>query len=90
MFKRGIPITAFEVDDISPPGFKRLKARRHVHRRADRGGPVTIAVCADTCGAGLIPQLYQPLTSLAPEIRPCSAGLLGRRTRAETRLRRVV
>jgi glyoxylase I family protein len=58
MFKQGIPITAFEVDDIASD-FKRLKARGVVFtQEPTRTGPVTIAVCADTCG-NLI-QLYQP------------------------------
>ena len=47
MFTQGIPIAAFEVDDIDGE-WRRLKGL----------GPVTIAICADTCG-NLI-QLYQP------------------------------
>jgi catechol 2,3-dioxygenase-like lactoylglutathione lyase family enzyme len=58
MFKQGIPITAFEVDDIAAD-FKRLKAQGVVFtQEPTAAGPVTIAVCADTCG-NLI-QLYQP------------------------------
>ena len=58
MFKQGIPITAFEVEDIAAD-FKRLKALGVVFtQEPTAAGPVTIAVCADTCG-NLI-QLYQP------------------------------
>ena len=58
IFKQGIPITAFEVRDIDGE-FKRLKALGVVFtQEPTRMGPVSIAVCADTCG-NLI-QLYQP------------------------------
>ena len=58
IFKQGIPITAFEVRDIEAE-FKRLKALGVVFtQEPTRMGPVSIAVCADTCG-NLI-QLYQP------------------------------
>jgi glyoxylase I family protein len=58
IFKQGIPITAFEVADIGGE-FKRLKALGVAFtQEPTRMGPVTIAVCADTCG-NLI-QLYQP------------------------------
>jgi len=58
MFKQGIPITAFEVEDIGAD-FKRLKALGVVFTQEPTvAGPITIAVCADTCG-NLI-QLYQP------------------------------
>lgn len=58
IFKQGIPITAFEVLDIEAE-FKRLKALGVVFtQEPTRMGPVSIAVCADTCG-NLI-QLYQP------------------------------
>ena len=57
LFKQGIPATAFEVDDIVQE-CQRLKARGVVFtQEPTRQGPVTIAVCADTCG-NLI-QLYQ-------------------------------
>ena len=57
LFKQGIPATAFEVDDIAHE-CDRLKARGVVFTQAPtRHGPVTIAICADTCG-NLI-QLYQ-------------------------------
>ncbi len=58
IFKQGIPITAFEVVDIGGE-FKRLKALGVAFtQEPTRMGPVTIAICADTCG-NLI-QLYQP------------------------------
>ena len=57
LFRQGIPATAFEVDDIEQE-CRRLKARGVVFtQEPTRQGPVTIAVCADTCG-NLI-QLYQ-------------------------------
>ena len=58
IFNQGIPITAFEVDDIRKE-FKRLSGLGVVFtQEPTAAGPVTIAVCADTCG-NLI-QLYQP------------------------------
>lgn len=57
IFKQGIPATAFEVENIEQE-FQRLKALGVVFTQGpNRQGPVTIAVCADTCG-NLI-QLYQ-------------------------------
>jgi catechol 2,3-dioxygenase-like lactoylglutathione lyase family enzyme len=57
LFKQGIPATAFEVEDIEQE-FQRLKALGVAFTQGpSRHGPVTIAVCADTCG-NLI-QLYQ-------------------------------
>ena len=58
LFKQGIPATAFEVSDITQE-YQRLKALGVVFtQEPNRQGPVTIAICADTCG-NLI-QLYQP------------------------------
>lgn len=58
LFKQGIPATAFEVANIDQE-FQRLRAAGVVFtQEPHRQGPVTIAVCADTCG-NLI-QLYQP------------------------------
>jgi glyoxylase I family protein len=58
MFTQGIPIAAFEVDDIDGE-WRRLKGLGVVFtQEPTKSGPVTIAVCADTCG-NLI-QLYQP------------------------------
>ena len=60
LFKQGIPATAFEVADIEQE-FQRLKGLGVVFtQNPSKQGPVTIAVCADTCG-NLI-QLYQPPT----------------------------
>ena len=58
IFKQGIPITAFEVDDIRSE-FERLKAQGVVFTMEPTDvGPVLIAILSDTCG-NLI-QLYQP------------------------------
>src|SRR5262249_56333911 len=58
IFKQGIPITAFEVDDIRSE-FDRLKARRVLFTMEPAAvGPVLISISSDTCG-NLI-QLYQP------------------------------
>jgi len=57
MFNEGIPLTAFEVDDIQAE-FARLKAAGVVFKtEPTSAGPVTIAVFEDTCG-NLI-QIYQ-------------------------------
>jgi predicted enzyme related to lactoylglutathione lyase len=58
LFKQGIPITAFEVEDIDAET-KRLKKKR-VQFTMDPtdAGPVKIAIFSDTCG-NLI-QIYQP------------------------------
>jgi predicted enzyme related to lactoylglutathione lyase len=58
MFTQGIPLAAFEVADIRKE-FERLKAAGVAFtQNPTPAGPVTIAVCSDTCG-NLI-QLYQP------------------------------
>jgi catechol 2,3-dioxygenase-like lactoylglutathione lyase family enzyme len=58
MFAQGIPLAAFEVDDLASE-YKRLKQVGVVFTQEPmNAGPVKIAVCADTCG-NLI-QLYQP------------------------------
>ena len=58
MFEQGIPITAFQVDDIDKE-YKRLKGLGVVFTmEPTSAGAVTMAICADTCG-NLI-QLYQP------------------------------
>jgi glyoxylase I family protein len=59
IFKQGIPITAFEVDDLRAE-HERLKRLgvKFTMQPTDQG-PVMIAIFADTCG-NLI-QLYQPL-----------------------------
>jgi glyoxylase I family protein len=57
IFKQGIPITAFEVDDIKAE-YERLKDHVMFTMKPTPQGPVTIAIFPDTCG-NLI-QLYQP------------------------------
>jgi len=58
LFTQGVPIAAFEVGDIAKE-FKRLKSLGVAFTQDPTpAGPVTIAVCSDTCG-NLI-QLYQP------------------------------
>jgi glyoxylase I family protein len=58
LFKQQIPATAFEVSDVAKE-CDRLRALGVVFtQEPTQQGPVTIAVCADTCG-NLI-QLYQP------------------------------
>ena len=57
MFSQGIPLTAFEVDDV-PGEYERLKGLGVVFTKPPtKMGTVTIAICADTCG-NLI-QLYR-------------------------------
>ena len=57
MFAQGIPIAAFEVSDLEKE-FKRLKDLGVAFTtQPTRMGPVSIAVCADTCGN--LVQLYQ-------------------------------
>ena len=59
LFKQGIPITAFEVDDIQAE-FERLKEHGVMFTQEPAEmGPVKIAMFSDTCG-NLI-QIYQPL-----------------------------
>jgi glyoxylase I family protein len=61
LFGQGIPITAFEVDDIQAE-VKKLKGRGvQFTMEPTPTGPVTIAIFADTCG-NLI-QIYQPANS---------------------------
>ncbi|MBA3912382.1 MAG: VOC family protein [Acidobacteriales bacterium] len=58
MFKQGIPVAAFEADDIHKE-YERLKSNGVVFtRELTKMGPVTIAVFSDTCG-NLI-QIYKP------------------------------
>lgn len=58
LFSQGIPLTAFEVDDIAAE-FERLRGLGVAFTRPPTSaGAVTIAVFADICG-NLI-QLYQP------------------------------
>jgi len=61
MFQQGIPITAFEVGNIAQE-FKRLRGLGVAFtQEPTAAGPVTIAVCSDTCGN--LVQLYQPAAS---------------------------
>ena len=58
MFGQGIPVASFEVSDIGQE-CKRLKGHGVAFtQEPTRMGPVTIALCADTCGN--LVQLYQP------------------------------
>ncbi len=58
LFKQGIPITGFEVDDIGSE-HERLKGHGVMFTMEPTDvGPVTIAIFSDTCG-NLI-QIYQP------------------------------
>jgi catechol 2,3-dioxygenase-like lactoylglutathione lyase family enzyme len=58
MFTQGIPVAAFEVADLTKE-VERLQAAGVVFTKMPtQMGPVSIAICADTCG-NLI-QLYQP------------------------------
>lgn len=65
MFAQNIPVAAFEVQSIAAE-VDRLKAAGVVFTQPPTAmGPVSIAVCADTCG-NLI-QLYQPTARERPE-----------------------
>lgn len=57
MFEQGIPLTAFEVDDIEAE-VERLRGRDVAFvREPMSAGPVKMAIFADTCGN--LVQLYQ-------------------------------
>jgi glyoxylase I family protein len=58
LLEQGIPITAFEVDDVKAEYERLRKAGVEFTTPPTPAGPVTIAVLLDTCG-NLI-QLYQP------------------------------
>jgi predicted enzyme related to lactoylglutathione lyase len=61
LFKQGIPLTAFAVDDIAAE-FARLRARGVAFTmEPTRSGEVSVAIFSDTCG-NLI-QIYQSHTS---------------------------
>lgn len=57
IFKQGIPITGFEVDDIKAEAKRLKQAGVKFTMDPTEMGPVTIAIFADTCG-NLI-QIYQ-------------------------------
>ncbi len=59
MFEQGIPLAAFEVDDLAAEHARLTKLGVAFTRGPTAAGPVTIAVLSDTCG-NLI-QLYQPI-----------------------------
>jgi glyoxylase I family protein len=64
MFAQGIPLSAFEVDDLEAE-CARLRAHEVVFTMPPTPmGPVSIAIFADTCG-NLI-QLYQPTNPARP------------------------
>jgi len=58
LFQQGIPLTAFEVDDVAAEAARLKKAGVKFTMDPTDVGAVKIAVFADTCG-NLI-QLYQP------------------------------
>ena len=58
IFKQGIPITAFEVDDLRAEHERLKRLGVMFTMQPTDQGPVMIAIFADTCG-NLI-QLYQP------------------------------
>src|SRR5262249_7371337 len=64
LFKQGIPATAVEVGNSEQERRRLLNLGVVFTREPSREGPVTVAICADTCG-NLI-QLYEPLPSTAP------------------------
>jgi predicted enzyme related to lactoylglutathione lyase len=67
IFKQGIPITAFEVDDIKTD-YERLKNQVMFTMKPTQQGPVTIAIFSDTCG-NLI-QLYESSVTTSSSISP--------------------
>ncbi len=58
MFKQGIPLAAFEVDDIEAEATRLKKSGIKFTMDPRQQGPVKFAIFADTCG-NLI-QMYQP------------------------------
>ncbi|NZA27226.1 VOC family protein [Luteimonas sp. SJ-92] len=58
LFEQGIPITAFEVDDVRAEHDRLRQRGVQFTTPPTETGPVTLAVFADTCG-NLI-QVYQP------------------------------
>ena len=63
MFKQGIPLAAFEVDDIEAEASRLKKSGVKFTMNPQQQGPVKPAVFSDTCG-NLI-QMYQPLPKRA-------------------------
>ena len=58
LLKQGIPITAFEVDDIQAETTRLKQAGVKFTMDPTPMGPVTLAIFADTCGN--LVQIYQP------------------------------
>lgn len=58
MFRQGIPLTAFEVDDIEAEAKRLKKSGVRFTMEPMQQGPVKLAIFSDTCG-NLI-QIYQP------------------------------
>ena len=58
LFRQGIPLTAFEVDDVAAEHARLRERGVAFTREPTRAGPVFLAVFADGCG-NLI-QIYQP------------------------------
>src|SRR3954471_22457267 len=58
IFKQGIPLTAFEVDDIDAEATRLKKRGVKFTMEPTAHGPVKLAIFSDTCG-NLI-QIYQP------------------------------
>src|SRR3984893_2815185 len=58
MFKQGIPLAAFEVDDIEAVARRLKKSGVKLTMEPQQQGPVKLAIFSDTCG-NLI-QMYQP------------------------------
>jgi len=58
MFEQGIPLTAFEVDDVDAEAARLKQAGVKFTMDPTFAGPMKLAVFADTCG-NLI-QIYQP------------------------------
>jgi len=58
MFKQGIPLAAFEVDDIETEAMRLKKMGVKFTMDPKLQGPVKLAIFSDTCG-NLI-QMYQP------------------------------
>jgi glyoxylase I family protein len=59
MFKQGIPLAAFEVDDIAAEANRLKKKNVKFTMEPTQAGPVKLAIFADTCG-NLI-QMYQQI-----------------------------
>ena len=63
MFKQGIPLTAFKVDDIEAEARRLKKSGVKFTMDPKQQGPVKLAIFSDTCGN--LVQMYQPLQNRA-------------------------